>query len=589
MDTYICHDVKVYQINLDFYELIKLKETSSGVISHIIEYHKEHFKSEYSLDYSTRRFTIEPYQYTLYSFNEREKESMWKDFLPEELIGDRDFTIKSTSFALFIQANNRIFSIIGGKGISVIKRFINHTFGLDFYEKLAEPENDIVYSHVSRGVAGNLTSEQRTFRNEQKLQDTLSIGRVPKKYYILLRTDLKDTVFDFIDFGDSENIYIEIGAAFFLKWKIDFSQLQSLIIKINEVLDFDNGRSLSRFEKVQDEQFVNGNLLPALLTHLRDDVVRLTTPGSNLNMLLDYDFVHPSKLNTFYECDEYLAFTKGSQTPFFTTRDRLTLYSSILEYVYSQVDPSSSFEFNKMILGVRIRGYIGQQKKTEAMFINHLTCELSSTARPYFLIDNQWYSVKGDFIKTINDQCLQIIRRNLLLPNPLDLPWEINESEGEYNSKYLRRVNYFVFDKMLGQNIELCDVIYETEQQLFLIHVKDGFDAKIRDLTNQASISANRLWNDLRAEKKFLNEVFSSYDNSANNHSGLTRSSFIEKFNKEIIYVLAFTSSIKRKTVLDNFEDHRSNIAKFSIIQNFSEVQTTSYQMRVIEVQRNYI
>lgn len=582
----IHHDIKLYQINLDFYELVGIKLNYNKVIDHLIDYHKKNFRSEYEVDYSVETFSQPPCHYTLYSFNERENESIWKDFFPEELIGKKDFTIKSTSFALFIHASSRIFAIIGGKGISVIKRFINHTFGLDFYEKLAEPENDIVFSHVSRGVAGNLTSEQRTFRNEQKLQDTLSIGRVPKKYFLLLRKDLKDTIFDFVDFGDTENIYIEIGSAFCLRWRITFQQLQNLIIKVNEVLDFPGGKSLSRFEKIQDESFVNEALLPALLEQVRNDMVRLSTPDSNLNLLLDYDFVHPSKLNSFYECDVYMAFAKGAQTPFFTTRDRTILYSSILQHVYTMVDQQNAFEFGKLILGVRVKGYVGDQKKTEAMFINHLTCELTSMSRPYFLIDNQWYLVKGDFIKTINEQCLQLIRRNVVSPSPLDIIWNDGLSEGQYNLSYLSRINYFVFDKMVGQNIELCDLAYETEDTLFLIHVKEGFDAKIRDLTNQTQISANRLWNDLRADKTFLREVFSSYDTGSNNVHGLTWNQFESKFTKEVVFVLAFTTNLKNRSVLTHMEEHRSNIAKFSIIQCFNEIQTNSYQLRVVEINR---
>lgn len=587
----VYNDIKVYQINLDFYELDSFKLEYNKVILHIINYHKENFQTEYDLTHSIEYFTKDDNHYTLYTFNELEKESIWKDFFPKELVKDKDFLVKSTSFSLFIQVGTRLFCVIGGKGISVITRFLNQTFGLDFYEKIAEPENDVVHSHVSRSVSGNLTSEQRTFRNEQKLQDVLSIGRIPKKIYLMLRQELKDTLFDFINFDKSENIYLEISIAFCLKWKITFNQLHEMVIKINEVLDSSGTKSLSRFEKVIDENLINNNLLPALLNYLRDDMVSLSTPtiGISFKKLLDYDFVHPNKLTVFYECDEYKAYFKNAKEPFFETRDRTTIYSSVLKHIYSLVEPNEINKFNSIILGTRIRGFTGLNKKSEAMFINHLTCELDLLSTPYFLIDNHWYKVKGDFIESINEQCHQMIKRNLLLPNPLYKPWNNKLlSEGEYNLLYKNENNYLVLDKILGQNIELCDVLYETNESIYLIHVKDGFDAKIRDLTSQISISANRLWNDLKSDQVFLKEIFSNFVSSGNNTTNISWDDFLKKFKtKEIIYVLAFSTNLIGKTVLKDINSHKSNIAKFSIIQNFREVQVNNYQLKVIEIEKS--
>ena len=584
----IYNDIKIYQINLEFFEFKELQNDFTGIINHIIQNHKTNFKTEYELTSAEEKFVIGKCNYTLYTFNEKEKESIWKDFFPKQLVKDRDFTIKSTSFVLFAQIEQRLFCVIGGKGISVIKRFINSSFGLDFYEKIADPVNDIVHSQFSRGVSGNLSSEQKTYKSDQKLQDIFEIGLIPKKIYLQLRKELKDTFFDFIDFDETENIYLEIGSSFCLKWKISFNQLNELIVCVNEILKIEGHKSISRFDKIVDGEFIQSNLLPALLHKLRDDMVRISTPNSNYGMLLDSDFVHPEKISLFYECDEYKAYFKGCQNPFFETRDRIKLYTSILREIYKVVEPEDAFEFGKMIMGVRVRGYVGDTKKTEAMFLNHLTCELNFTTKPYFHIDNNWYQVKGDFIESINVQCLQLIKRNLLSPNPLEIPWDYqNLTEGDYNLLYNDRKNYLILDKMLGQNIELCDILYETDNILYLIHVKDGFDAKMRDLTNQISVSANRLWNDLKSDNSFLRIVYNSYSVSSNNTNNLQWTDFLQKFkSKEIIYVLAFSSNLKNKTVLDNFESHKSNIAKFSLIQSFRE-QSNNYQIRVIEIPKS--
>ncbi|MCG8475441.1 MAG: TIGR04141 family sporadically distributed protein [Cytophagales bacterium] len=581
------NDIKIYQIDLNFYEFKGFNSDYSRVIDHIISYHKKNFKSDYELTYFENTLEIDPCNYRLYTFNEQEKESIWKEFLPSELIGENDFTLKSTSFSLFIQVANRLFAVIGGIGISVIKRFSNVSFGLDFYEKIAEPAIDIVHTETSRGVSGNLTSEQRTFRNEQRLQDVLSIGRVPNKFYLQLRQELKDSVFEFIDFDGAENIYLEIGAAFCIKWKISFNQLHELIIRINDALNMENSASLSRFERINDPDFTQGSLLPALLTHLRDDIVKLLSPNTNYNQLLDYDFIHPSKWQQFYECDSYKAYLKGARKPFFETHDRTQLYHEVLKHVYSLVEPTDESNFRRILLGVRIKGFVGETRKTEAMFINHLTCEIPIGLTPHFFIDNRWYKVKGSFIDNINEQCLQILKRNILTPNPLDLPWNHNsENEGDYNLKYTDRENYWVLDKMLGQNIELCDIAVLRNNNLYLIHVKDGFDAKIRDLTNQVSISAQRLWNDLKSDMSFLNEVYDTYSQGESNVSGISRENFYRLFTENTItYVMAFTTNQRDKTILGNLDEHKSNIAKFSVIQSFQE-RIDNYPIQIVEIKK---
>lgn len=580
------NDIKVYQINTDFYEFKDLANPQD-IVEYIINDHQDRFETPYELENQRSDLEIEPIKYLLYVFNEVDKESIWKSFLPEEITEQHDFSVQSTSFTLFILIESQIFALIGGKGISVIKKFINHSFGLDLYEKISDPENDIVHSQMSRGITGNLTSEQRTYRNEQRLIDSLSIGRVPNKFYLMLRKDLKDSVFDFIEFDD-ENIYLEIGSSFCIKWKLSFEQTHQLILKLVDIQKNGTGKPLSRFERVKDQKFCKKNLEMALYDHLRNDMVRLNTPNSTSSNNLDFDFVHPQKLNQFYECDIYAAYTKGSKKPFYETRDRTKLYYEVLRYLHGIVDEHDAWSFIKHLSGVRIRGFIGEEKKTEAMFINHLTCEILVGNSPYFLIDNIWYKVRGDFIETINDQCSTMLESNNWNNNPMTRVWPREMNEGDYNLQYLEDENFFVLDKMLGQNIELCDLLYESDNTIYLIHVKEGFDAKIRDVTNQVSISANRLWNDVKSNYHFVDEVHKHYSKSSNSASNkISKEDFRLKFAKDIVYVIAFCHNKTQKTVIDNVELFKSNIAKFSIIQSLRDMQINSYPLKIVELNRS--
>jgi len=175
--------------------------------------------------------------------------------------------------------------------------------------------------------------------------------------------------------------------------------------------------------------------------------------------------------------------------------------------------------------------------------------------------------------------------------NILFEPWG-EESEGEYNRKYEGLAGYTIFDKALGQKIELCDIMYETENAIYLIHVKAGFDAKMRDLGNQVVIAANRFMNERNSgETDFIEAVIDSYNNRKENQGfQINKEEYLKRFrtkNKNIIFVLAYKPEGKRvNRIKGNLDKVTSNIAKFSLIQCVREMNTLSYPVRILEINR---
>ncbi|WP_161888571.1 DUF6119 family protein [Pontibacter russatus] len=531
--------------------------------------------------------TIDSIQYLLYTYNQREKESSWRSFLPSAIVTDEDFNVQTTSFVLFAILNRRIFATIGGNGITVIKRYLNQTFGLDLYEKISEPENDIVNSIESRGVAGNMTSQIVTYRSEQKLIDSLSFGRIPHRLNFQLRDTLLADVFDFIKFDGAEKVCVQVGTSFHIKWKLSFKEMHQLIQQIDKILDTTAHTPISSFVRIGDRNLTENNLRFALYNRVRDDMVRAFEPQNNrYGARLDYDFVHPSKLQAFYECDKYALYERGAQQPFFETFDRHALYHAGLTFLYNNTDRTNPIDFNSKISGIRVCGYVNRLKKTNAMFAHHVTCEIEFNKKPTFHIDSHWYTIKGNFIEDINTLCSKSIKNNYLNSSVNLQVWgDSIKDEGQYNMLYHGLPNYLVLDKMLGQNIELCDILYEDDSSVYLIHVKQGFDAKIRDLTNQVIISANRLWNDLKSGAfTFIDEVCERYNNSIAADQKIDLHKFRMVFKKDIIYVMAFNSHLRGKRIRDDISIARSNIAKFSLIHSFRDMPSNLYPLKVVEI-----
>lgn len=138
--------------------------------------------------------------------------------------------------------------------------------------------------------------------------------------------------------------------------------------------------------------------------------------------------------------------------------------------------------------------------------------------------------------------------------------------------------------------------MYESEEdnKIYLIHVKTGFDAKIRDLCNQIVISANRFMiSRSSGDNTFLNEVIDSYNKRADNKGFeiKNKEQFLSKFTaggKEVVFVMAFKSDSKRvSTIRGNVEKVNSNIAKFSLIQCIREMSTFNYPIEIVEIKNS--
>ena len=240
--------------------------------------------------------------------------------------------------------------------------------------------------------------------------------------------------------------------------------------------------------------------------------------------------------------------------------------------MYEQEHIKSKVDFMRVLGGTIVEGHKHNRKPIKAPFIQFISCEIEDEFnRPLFYIDNHWYKVEDNFIDELNSNCHQLMVNARLDKNVLPEIWKDAKDidEDEYNLQYLNKSNYIVLDKILSQNIELCDILYYDDNEIYLIHVKKGFNAKMRDLSNQIKISSQRLWNDAKAEKKYLKEIYKNYKNSTNYQSNkISQEDFLGLFNRKVNFVLAFTSTLSDyRPIYNNIENVKSNIAKFSIIE----------------------
>lgn len=580
------YEMKVFEINTSSH-LLKGKNNSALIVQHIVDHHRSRIKDFDNIGKPIQPIQIEPVTYYSYLNENDDKTAYWKAFLPEIITPGQEFKIKALTYTLFACIENKIYAIIGGGGSMVIKKFQNHKFGIELFEYITDLNEDLV-SVTTRGISGNLTLNSSTYRDGQKLLDTLNFTNIPSSIVLVLKDEIKNSLFDFIDFG-IKRVTLEIGAYFHIKHKINFQELHQLFIRFNEIPKNSEPRSLTSFVQIKDldkiEEFKN-----ILFYEIREDAANRFGPGRGTHpKKLDIDFIHPSKIQEFYQAD-YFEIKEKNARKGLTLTDRSELYQRGLEWIYDKTSHLNQLEFNQYVGGLRTYTWKGKER-IKGMFWQYLTCEISYQGKPVFHIDGNWYKVIDNFETSISQRASQIIDNNYLDEEILSKTWGAI-SEGEYNRGYENETGYTIFDKALGQKIELCDIMYETDSTIYLIHVKAGFDAKMRDLGNQIVIAANRLMNDRNSgSTKFLSEVIDNYNNREENvYFQVNKEDYLEKFKtggKNIVFVLAYKPETKKLArIKGNLELVNSNIAKFSLIQCVREMNSLSYPVKIVEISR---
>lgn len=584
------YEIKIFQIDTTHRDLSG--KTKQQIVNFLVKNHKNRIGEATTINDVLTPKVIGGVHYYSYVYNETEKQAHWNDFLPSSLLEGLDFTVVRLSFVLFACVEDKIFTVIGGGGTMVIKSFQNHRFGLEFYEYITTLDEEII-SLTTRGISGTLTQSNRVFKEGQRLSDVLNFVNIPSSINLILKDEIKDTYFDFIDFGN-KNVQLEIASYFHIKHSISFAELHQLFLRIYEIMTTQKRRTLTSFEEIKERGLTDNEFVKILMIELRDDMLnRFSTTRGISPRKSDIDFVHPSKLKQFYECDRFEIKMKGQRKDFVIVNDRNKIYKAGLNLVFDQLGLNASQQdFNKIMWGLRVECFKGNSKKRYvwANFWHYVTCELQYENRPIFHIDSKWYLVKDDFRDSMNSLCSQMINRHHSQHDILFYPWT-GGSEDSYNSQYRDEVGYLVFDKALGQNIELCDIMFENDDTIYFIHIKTGFDAKIRDLSNQILISANRFMISRNSgDNSFVGDVVNSYNSRVDNvgYEIIDKEGFLQKFatgGKDIVFVMAFKSDTQSVPVIRNNVDKlESNIAKFSLIQCVREMSTYNYPIEIIEI-----
>ena len=582
-------DLKIFQIDKSHYEI---QDKSFDEILDIIKANHQKLLNSKFDDLTNVKPTLvknndSEFEYASYCFNQPKDQNYWKLFLPQEISENQNFEIVEFSYVLFIKFQKYIYCVIGGSGISVIKKYINTTFGIEIYQHFAKPKEDIVVEMNSRGIASNISQKKHTFNLNQTISETLEYSEIPIKIKLVLREELKKTIFKKYKF-DRDRALLEVGSYFNFKKNIDFDELKNLIKDLYDLQTNHDYAQLTLFHKVnEDGQIVD--LDNTLQDKIIDDIIAQGTPGALHKTQEDIvEIVHPSKLEKFYECNRFEIKAKNSRgKDDIEIHDRVALYSACIKHIYNRLeDITNRVSIKNELYKLNIIGYINEKDLTHGHFYSHIVAEIDLNSKKYFRIDGNWYYLKDEFLQFMNQDAKDYYQKYKLDKSILNL-WPESYDEDQYNLSH-KKVDSFVLDKRFLDNIELCDILVEKDKKLYFVHVKDGFNTKLRDCYIQLVLAAKRLSVDLKDNngKNYL-KLTLEYYNSFNPEHLINVESLLSKLAKkdlEVVFVMAYRNlAYPNQTDIEKIEHSQSNIAKYSVVQAIKEMQSY-FDIKILDI-----
>lgn len=544
---------------------------------------------------SLNHFSDNGKDFYLHTDNTNEVKSKWQAYFPGELTSKLNFSEQRLSLLLFISTPWDLYCVIGGNGNSYrwIVPFIDDYFGIETYCKIMNLEEDNLSSIKSRLITGNLAGMTGQYRDNYKVIDYAKFGKIPQIINILLSQKTSDLHFSFLQ-DKNERIEIVVSKSWKFKKSIEFSQLDSLIDEFGIIKSIDTDQELSSYKVISDDFFIRENLYPLLIDNLFDSVLNLGR-DKTLYQPFQFDFCNPNSIEKFYEADTYVLKELNENkkhVEFNRVEDRRYIFNYVLSRAAQLKLADSRFDFMVYIQGVRVSAYKGETMISNT-FLNHFSTEIEFDSKPYFLLDTKWYLLKDSFVKDLELSTINTLNNNSANFDLLPLKWDkaVDKEESDYNDRYDLLDNYIVIDTVLNDNIELCDIIHFDSKNLYLIHIKYGFNSKVRELTNQIEIAARRLKEALGGGNyKYLEDIYDSLISKNRSVCNLSKKAFVKLFKskKKISFVFAYTSHLKEDyELVSNLHRFKSNIARFSFVSCTNLMKNDYYELLNFQIRKN--
>lgn len=504
----------------------------------------------------------------------------WKVYLDKMLKDDLILSksMKDTIIFFFENkfSNNTYAITFGSSGYIFIKDIIVDNFGLDMLSRISDPEKVKVKYTKQQNLTGTMQGETNLYREFQTIENILDdFGRVLQESMVNIDIEILK-IFGFkqkenkrgISKKETKNCLTK--DSFRINSAVEITQIESLLDGCEEIKKRKK-YPINNVEILHPKQ--DKNLIDNLENQLFNSLFKSYNEEKGA---YSYDISHKN-FNEYFEASVYeIHSIKNKRIQY---NEPIINIKKIFEELKNAEKGNIDIDvLKKSIKRGKITTYDADGNiLTDDSIYKHIFAEETINGKKYFLLNGCWYHLIEDFIISLNDKLKSLCSNFKFTNNAFIGKWDNSIDEGRFINSHKEKPQTIIIHPNKIKNIEFCDILHYDNDNLYLYFIKQGFRNEIRTLCSQILISARLITKDLNTDKKYIKKLYEQVIKEKYSDK-FDEISFLELFNKKLVFIFAFYDSKiqlnKVRLLEEHPEEFGSNIAKYSLLNLAKEIRT---------------
>lgn len=493
----------------------------------------------------------------------------WCGMIDNMLEDKIDLSNTHISYIVTYKKEENIFLLTGGLGSNYISEFTQKNYGLYLLPKIMKENSPVIKSVLENRMSGNKLSSKHSNRNVTTIITENDMSSIFRELSLEINKEMIELLGIEIDENKKiKNLNLIAKDSFVIRKSISIEKLIIVLNKLIEIEKNDDNFSLGYFIDVKKNGYSYKDLNELFIQYLMRGI------GENFILVGDDYSEYCVGGNSYVIQDNEQNVIYQSDTPI-TISD---LYKNCLPEPITKASVEKLLKYNLIVYNDKeIILYPTKIKQCMQGYIE------DENGQPFFLFNDKWLMFDTNYIDNLDKEFKKSYAQMVNIDEKLKsilLNKDAKSTENDYNMTFENSDAIILAHTVLSNYIELADLIYYDEDNLYLVHNKLKFQGSgARDVLNQILTSAEFINHYMMDKKDFIEkyyeDILKKYPN--NKIKDLTKEEFIELFNKSnIYYVAGFMEKLS-----DNTD---SNYAKYITIDASKKLIEKGYQLLLFDM-----
>lgn len=496
--------------------------------------------------------------------------SAWVSFFSNSGIQLKNIQNQMQHLVCFVVVDDELYAYTAGQSAVVFERFTDIAFPIEVGRRIAKPE---VKGARSSQITGSTLASDLHFRDPRRITYTESLDNV----WTALSGQIRDAVLDdkalTAIFPNKNKIRLDVTSAIKLGPRIESPE------KIVELIKWLAKKSEDKLPA--DDGWASLDAIKVLNPRKKKDLITELKQALATKIFVTRDYANLALSHTD-------AALYDNATGYTASQGKDVVYAGdsrpeLVDIVKNMKIDTQDVVKNLTSVTIQTENAdYGAGYGTSGPLASHLHGEITHKKRTYFLLAGKWYEVNATYIDQVTKDCSSIMADLDLDPALIAMrKWKNAESEGAYNRTSITAKTFINGDRVLTDNVELFDGLASDGATIYIVHVKDGFDVKVRDVRSQVVNSAQMIENDLRLGTRVkLRAHYAAL--KKNGRTALTETEFLSLFDLPRVYVLAYGTKVKVDgTTLKTFSSSVARMEMVALNNQFRQISSSQSQAQL--------